>query len=226
MDPAVTRALTKISPDSSSPTKSPPTIGDPRMLVDSSPYADRDGSDSESETQSQPELLPSSEELPLQFYLSEERVREAVRRVRRLKHAGMPCFWTASVPCKPNDVVQAFMFGFVVAEYTGVVTRYLDITAPMHVEETRASKYMDQVYKIQTRRLKKVLKGVFEQGLNWGGSTSTGEFRGETVRVGAQRVHHPFSESLVGRTVLIHLEICPISETENRSQVISVVDLC
>lgn len=51
-----------------------------------------------------------------QIYLPPGQVRRRVGRIRALKHEGSRCFWTASVSVSPDTVVNAFMFGYVVAE--------------------------------------------------------------------------------------------------------------
>ncbi|KAJ7153765.1 hypothetical protein C8R46DRAFT_1042147 [Mycena filopes] len=149
-----------------------------------------------------------------QVQLSRDQVRGVVRRILALKADGMPCLWReSSLSRHPdhNGIVSAFMMGYVVGEiseltwrkYTGVAARYLEVGAPLHPTGTSASeafKYMAGVYRLQTRQF----KSFFASGY-----TRLDEFHGEVMRVGTPEDSRFPGRSLLGRMVLIYLNIWP-----------------
>ncbi|KAJ7165166.1 hypothetical protein C8R46DRAFT_1035770 [Mycena filopes] len=163
-------------------------------------------------------------------YFTPDELLGVARRLQSAKALDMPCFWGSKKALKDsinsNGLQKVVMFGYVVGEvlvrYTGVSTRYLDIGVPCNSTPTKASDYVHKAFRMQMRRMKRILEGELDEGVDWHGCTGYDKDHGHTIKVGAPQ---DYPSPVLGRILLIHLNIWPVADTERRSMVVGMEDI-
>ncbi|KAK7013864.1 hypothetical protein R3P38DRAFT_2788126 [Favolaschia claudopus] len=164
-------------------------------------------------------------------FLTSDRIQAIAKRLQSIKSSTLPCFWGshAVVEALVNapGIIEAMMFGYVVGEvpnYTSVGARYLEVSEPQAPIPNKFAAYMQKAYKIQERRINKLLKGALgeDQGMGWYGSSGYHPRYGSTIHVG---VPCEWGSSLVGRIVLIRLRVWTILNTERQTMIVEVEEL-
>ncbi|KAJ7713933.1 hypothetical protein B0H16DRAFT_1478321 [Mycena metata] len=104
-----------------------------------------------------------------QVCFSTDETLKVARRLQSAKKHGLPCFWgpreILDKSTTPDGVMRALMFGYIIRQYdtgSGVRARYIEVAVPHASYPTRASRYMQQAFAIQHRRLKRWLDGKDE----------------------------------------------------------------
>ncbi|KAJ7165284.1 hypothetical protein C8R46DRAFT_1035880 [Mycena filopes] len=164
----------------------------------------------------------SEEDIPLdaqpwihRVYFTPDELLGVARRLQSAKALDMPCFWGSKKALKDsinsNGLQKVVMFGYVVGEV--LVRASAPGTwisgVPCNSTPTKASDYVHKAFRMQMRRMKRILEGELDEGVDWHGCTGYDKDHGHTIKVGAPQDYVPQ----------------PFADTERRSMVVGMEDI-